>query len=494
MTHQQKETVDQERSIPVLTPPREEKPRSTSSPILVFSIISALVLLVMLSAIVVWLLPSKISRKSLPTQSAQQSGQQNLSPGEIQPRPHEQEAERLLGEWLKRQAIAETENVPAWGGQEYAAILESAEKADQMFENGAFQNARAAYLQVIEDFEVLLATKNDTLIRTLEKGLQALKENESNPAIRAFELVLAIDPQNKEALRGIERARKLDWILSLYDEGLRMEKENDLEGARKLLQEAVDGDREFIPAANALGRVQKKLQDIHYQDAMSRALTALDRGDLVAADQAVAEVMELRPEEPAVIAAARTLEEKKIGAKLIRLHQQADKLAAQEKWGDVLEIYQKALKIDPEAGFAVVGQIEAKERYLLDQSINGVLAKPERLQDDGPLGEARQLLARAKSFDKTGPLLQSQVSRLEKLVAAAATHIDVTLRSDNATNIEIYHVGKFNPFYEKRLTLRPGKYIIVGRRAGFRDVRMTVDVKADNTMPLFVFIRCEEPL
>ncbi|MDH3328677.1 MAG: hypothetical protein OEM01_05535 [Desulfobulbaceae bacterium] len=494
MTHQQKETDDQERSIPVLTPPLEEKLRSTSSPVVVFSIISALVLLVVLSAIVVWLLPSKISRKSFPTHSAQQPGQQNLSPVEIQPRPHEKEAERLLGEWLKRLAIAETENVPVWGGLEYAAVLESAEKADQMFKNGAFQDAQTAYLQAIENFEVLLTAKNDTLIRTLEKGLQALQENDSKAATHAFEMVLAIDPQNKEALHGIERARTLDWVLSLYNEGLRMEKKNDLEGARKLLQEAVDGDREFIPAAKALGRVHKRVQDIHYQDAMGRALTALDRGDLAAADQAVAKVMELRPEEPAVIAAARILEEKKIGAKLIRLQQQADKLAADEKWGDVLEIYQKALKIDPEAGFAIVGQIEANERYQLDQSINGVLAKPERLQDDGPLGEARQLLARAKSFNKTGPLLQSQVSRLEKLVAAAATHIDVTLRSDNATNIEIYHVGRFNPFYEKRLALRPGKYIIVGRRPGFRDVRLTVEVKADNTMPLFVFIRCEEPL
>ena len=70
----------------------------------------------------------------------------------------------------------------------------------------------------------------------------------------------------------------------------------------------------------------------------------------------------------------------------------------------------------------------------------------------------------------------------------------MTLRSDNATLVEIYHVGRFTPFYEKRLVLRPGSYIIVGKRPGYKDVRLTLQVEAGKDMPIFVFVRCEEPI
>lgn len=493
MARQQQKTADHKRSIPVLTPPLEHRERHAASPLVIVSIIAGLVLLILSSAIVVWLLPPKISKEATSLQ-AQQSGSQNPAARTDQPHPLKIEAEQLLGDWLRQQAMAETENVSAWGAQEYADILQVAAQADELFKNGSFLAARAKYQKAAEDLAALLSTKHDLLDHALAAGWSALQENDSKGASQAFTTALAINPQNAEALRGFERAGSLDRVLSLYEEGLVMERANDLEQARKLLQEAVSVDRDFIPAADALARVRKKLQDMRFQEIMGQALVFLDTKNLAAADLAVKEARELRPDDPAVQDAARRLEDMKIAEQLIQYRQQAEASAAAEQWEDALKIYQKALDIDPGAGFGVVGQIETRKRYQLDRSLKDVLAKPERLQDDGPLGEARQLLLRAKSIDKAGPLLQEQVSRLEKMIADAAATVNVTLRSDNTTLVEIYHIGRFGPFFEKHLNLRPGKYIVVGKRPGYRDVRLTVDVKADRSMPLFVFIRCEEPL
>ena len=227
---------------------------------------------------------------------------------------------------------------------------------------------------------------------------------------------------------------------------------------------------------------------------MSNTLIALQNGDLPAAEKALKEAKKLHPEEPAVKATALRLEEMKTGAELIRLQKKADKLAEEEKWGEALEIYRLALQIDPAAGFAVIGSKESEKRLHLDQAIKEVLANPERLQEDKPLSEARQLLTMMQAIENPGRILQSQISSMDKLITNAAASVEITIRSDNTTTVEIYHVGFLQPFYEKRLSLRPGTYIMVGRRPGYKDIRMTINVKDNESPPLFVFIRCEEPI
>ena len=42
---------------------------------------------------------------------------------------------------------------------------------------------------------------------------------------------------------------------------------------------------------------------------------------------------------------------------------------------------------------------------------------------------------------------------------------------ENATRVTIQRVGEFGPFTRRELDLKPGRYTIVGSRAGYRDVR-----------------------
>lgn len=491
-----KKDNNQQKSAPFLTPPTEDTPRSSTSPLTVFSILAGLVLLVLLSALVVWILPAKINNTPPASIPLEQIHDQNYSTAPAQTQLQEHETKELLTKWLKLKARAESENVPIWGGREYTAIQQSIDQVIHGPDKKSLQAAKAAYQKALSDLETLLDSKNDKLIHALEAGSQALADNKSREAEKAFSLALAIDPRNEEALQGQKRSRSLDRVLALYENGLELEKDNKLEEADRIFKEAVKLDNAFTPAVEALEQVQSKLLDKQYQQAMSNALVALEQNDLEAAEQAIAQAKQLHPHEPAVIAFSDRLAEKKTAAELNELRLRSEKLTTEEKWKDVIATYQKALTIDPEAGFAVTGLSEAHKRNQLDLSLKAVLAKPERLQDDKPLKQAEQLLTQANSFknDNAGPILQSQINRLQALITNAKTLVEVTLRSDNATSVEIYHVGRYQPFYEKHLNLRPGKYTVVGQRPGFRDVRMTVEVKTDSEMPLFVFIRCEEPL
>ena len=102
-------------------------------------------------------------------------------------------------------------------------------------------------------------------------------------------------------------------------------------------------------------------------------------------------------------------------------------------------------------------------------------------------------LARLQSIEDPGPRLQTQINELSKLIRTASKPAEVILRSDNETSVVIYRVGRFGQFLQKKVSLLPGSYILVGSRPGFRDVRKTLKVQAGNN-PITIDIRCEEPI
>ena len=128
-----------------------------------------------------------------------------------------------------------------------------------------------------------------------------------------------------------------------------------------------------------------------------------------------------------------------------------------------------------------------------------------RLQANGmPAGVRRaELLRKARQIDvagelnkwltSPGPRLQSQLARMQEHVRQAETPIRVALASDNATDVQIYRIGKLGLFEHRDLDLMPGRYTVVGTRQGYRDVRKELNVLPGAPPPELV-VRCEEPI
>jgi hypothetical protein len=90
-------------------------------------------------------------------------------------------------------------------------------------------------------------------------------------------------------------------------------------------------------------------------------------------------------------------------------------------------------------------------------------------------------------------VLAGQVAELDALISAAETPVRIALTSDNATEVTVYRVGSLGVFERKDLELLPGRYTVVGSRAGFRDVRREITL-LPGSPPATVVIRCEEPI
>ena len=129
----------------------------------------------------------------------------------------------------------------------------------------------------------------------------------------------------------------------------------------------------------------------------------------------------------------------------------------------------------------------------LHAQLDHYLADTTRLYSAEPLANARKLLAANRQIPDNEPALARKVAQLQEAVRLAVIPVELLIRSDNQTEVLIYHVGRLGRFAEKKITLRPGRYTVTGTRAGFRDVRKVVNLRPDSAMQSLL-IRCEEPI
>ena len=100
-----------------------------------------------------------------------------------------------------------------------------------------------------------------------------------------------------------------------------------------------------------------------------------------------------------------------------------------------------------------------------------VLDNPLALQDEAKWQASNKVLADAKDVIDRGSKLQTQINTLETVIRRARTKVTLALSSDGETNIEIYRMGNLGVFREHAVALYPGRYVVVGKKSGCRDVR-----------------------
>ena len=97
----------------------------------------------------------------------------------------------------------------------------------------------------------------------------------------------------------------------------------------------------------------------------------------------------------------------------------------------------------------------------------------------------------ARTIESPGQRLRRQIEEVSSLERAAATPVSVTFESDGLTEVKIQRVGVLGAFARREVPLKPGSYVVMGIRRGFRDVRQTVTVAPGETPPTVV-VRCVE--
>lgn len=331
------------------------------------------------------------------------------------------------------------------------------------------------------------------LAAQLDAGQKALAAGQSEQATQAFDLARRIDPTDIRVAGGMRRVRSMSGVLPLLADGENAERARNFARAVQDYSQALSLDPADERAKQGLARANAAFGDDNYAKAVGAGFAALGAGRLTEARDSFEKA---RSYKPGGAEAAEGL--KRVGAVVTargyaELRQRAAGLEAQERWGEAMQEYDKALQQDPTLQFAQQGKARTAARADLSNRLQALIDRPEKLGSPAVREGARELLQTAESQMSSGPVLRSQIARLEILLPDFDKPVRLSLVSDNATEVAIQSIGQFGTFAHRDIDLKPGKYTVIGTRNGYRDVRRDITVAPGQSIQT-ISISCSEPI
>ena len=215
---------------------------------------------------------------------------------------------------------------------------------------------------------------------------------------------------------------------------------------------------------------------------MSSGFRSMEQGRYAQAQEEFSRALKIKPKSRDARSGLDQAQQRITAEKINGLLKQAETAEQNENWQGAVSAYEAALKLDKNLGNAQEGKRRAALRGEIHDKLEQILAGPERLFDQNAFNEVVGFRDKIQALSETGPVLAGQIARLDRLLKLADKPVTVQLRSDNLTLVTLYKVGELGYFTSKSLSLRPGHYVAVGQRDGYRDVRVEFFVDPDQAM------------
>ncbi len=473
---------------------------------------AALAVLMLLALAVVFVLPRLVQEYELPlvpradtapvvTPSAPLANNTpQISPfDEAQRARQRREAQDALASLLERQQALDEMAVDQWAAEEYQTAIADARRGDEFYRNTEFVQAALAYQNSDLALSGLQEQVPEVLNRMVAAGEAAIEAEDSASALQRFELALRLDPDSEEAQRGLARAQTLDEVNSLIASGQALQASGDLQGAQQQFEQAAALDNAHQQAAALVAGNRQRITDANYTAVMSEGFDLLQQDQSDAAIAAFERALRIKPGSTEASEAIAQTREQITLASIADLREQALAHEASEDWEQAVAAYDAVLALDSNLVFALEGKDYSARRLQLDRLLAVNIEQPMRLSDQAAYDEAREVYQIGRDLEadllaeqgSVGERLAQQLDTMETLLAQMLIPVQVTLTSDNATNVTVYQVGQLGTFAETSLMLRPGRYVAVGTRPGYRDVREEFVVGFGRELDS-ITIRCNE--
>jgi hypothetical protein len=387
----------------------------------------------------------------------------------------------------------DTRAAARWATSPFAETRDVGAEAAQRYAVGDYAGATDHWNAASAKLAELEKAVPEALAAAMKRGQDALAAAGTDAAREAFALALAIQPNHPPATAGVARAGRLDEALALVDAAGRDEQAGRTAAAESGYRKALAIDAAVPGAAAGLERLAARRSADAFSVAMSRGLADAAAGRNDSARAAFEQALAVRPGSREAKDAIAALEQGQKASALSLLEARARAAESEERWDEALAAWREAAGLEPTLEAAREGIARAAPRAELQRRIDALIARPERLWDPEGRAEARGLLAGAAGAGNPRERLAASARELERLAKAAESPVRLRLESDGQTQVVIYRVGQYGAFSTRDVELLPGRYTVVGTRAGYRDVRREV-VLPPGAGPAAVVVRCEEPI
>lgn len=466
-------------------------------------LLPAVVVLALIAAAVIWLLPGFTATE--PKESLPQASTAPNTPAapivdegspwqEAQQARYRKEAQLTLEKLLERQQELEELNVAQWAEAEFSQAAELATQGDEQYRRQKFQPAGKSYTDSLAILDELIGSIEQRVETALQAGTKALETFDVEAANSAFQHVLVLEDGNTAAKQGLARAAVARQVETEIAAAETYQQAQNLTAASQSLRAALALDQQradvLQPQIQAL---EVQLRDARFTELMSSGYRSLDNGQENAALDFFAQAARLKPEASEAQQAQAQVRNKRSLSQMGRHFSRADEYERAEDWAAAVAEYESALAIDANLSDASQRKAYAQQRQKMDKALSTLNADPLRLADPAIYQKALNIRTAGQNIKPLGSKLASQLSQLSKNLSASQIERSVLIKSDGQSNVTVQRIARIGAVMEKRLQLKPGRYVAIGVRDGYRDVRREFVVPlADQVVQ--VDVRCVEPI
>lgn len=363
---------------------------------------------------------------------------------------------------------------------------------EQAYREKRYAEAQKKYRVVLSGIDALEAEIPARASAYLDAGHLALASGDSAAATAAFTAAQKLDGANLAAQRGLARAATLDQVSALTAQAESYERMRDVDNARATYQAALALDTDAPEPHSALARLERSQRDARFKDAMSAGYAALAKQDFARARASFAEAGAIDSNAADLEAALEQFANAELAYGIETHMNLARRAVAGERWRIAISEFDKALKLDGGLTEAETTRGEARLRLRLDDALVAMLARKEQFSVEQEYAQAVLLSAKAKTIG-AGQRLGAQIKELDTALRLARTPVATTLHSDGETQVEIESLGKLGTLSQRTVEILPGRHVAIGRRDGYRDVRVEFSISPGAPGPALTIL-CNEPI
>ena len=459
--------------------------------------------LMVMALLVIFVLPTVVTEYELPLERRADNTEVQptnpapdpataISPFEVsQQALQRKEAQDVLAELLEIQRELDELQVAQWGELDYDDALEKASIGDDYYRAQDFELAGNSYARGRDALLVILDSVPVVVSQTLIDAQQAFEAGDSEQALDKYDLALLLDPESEAAAIGLRRSETLEEVGVLLAEADELFAAGELELAQDRYQQALNRDGFNERARARVGEVAALIIENEFSKIMSSGYALLESGEPKGAIEAFRRATTLGIREEQALAAITQTENQIANTEINQIRTVITQAEGDEQWQLAVDEYDKVLAIDTNLLFAISGRDYADKRARLDRLLLEGIDNPERFYEDAVFEQILDVYYTGRAIEPPGPVLIRQLDTLQVLLENSQVQIDIQLISDMFTDVTLLRIAELGKFERQSVSLKPGRYVAVGRRAGYREVREEFTVGFGLT-PSSVVIRCEE--
>ena len=410
---------------------------------------------------------------------------------------YRKDAQLVLEKIVDIRDLLKSKSIEKWNAEKFNIALENISIGDDLYREGEYLRSIKQYREALDQLNDLKEDAAKIIESTIISANNNIEKLDSEltveQTINSINLAFAIDKNNESIKLLKERSLKLPDLFNKVMKSNQLISEQKYEDAFSVLSEAIMLDPYRKKTKTSMENLNKQIKEKTFIEFMSEGFEAMDQNNFSSARKVFNEALKTYPERPDIYDALNQLESRESSFQIKERIKNAEANENLENWSEAKKEYEALLESDNSLVSLKARLITVRIRAELDEQLENLINNPLTLRSDELHQKAKKLLKTAQGITHRGAKLEKQIENVSKIIVQARDSIPVNFFSDNKTKVTIFKVGSLGLFQKRTIELVPGKYVALGQRIGFRDVRLDFAIEP-NEVDKNISIMCVESI